>query len=85
MALAIGIIPGYFAGLGGGWLGGFISPDVAYWARIAGWSIGGVGRNAIGTTSFFVHAVNLWYDVGAPTSFASLRSGVERMSFVIGL
>ena len=42
-AFALGIFPGYVLGLIGGWIGGFVSPDVATWARYAGWLVGLVG------------------------------------------
>ena len=43
IALIFGIFPGFALGFIGGWLGGFISPDVATWARYAGWLVGLVG------------------------------------------
>ena len=43
MSLTMGIFPGFALGLIGGWLGGFISPDVAMWARYIGCVVGFIG------------------------------------------
>ncbi|WP_144043574.1 hypothetical protein [Rhodopirellula baltica] len=43
MALTFGIFPGFALGLVGGWLGGFVSPDAATWARYIGWLVGIIG------------------------------------------
>ena len=43
MAITFGIFPGFALGLIGGWIGGYVSPDVATWTRYAGWLIGLAG------------------------------------------
>ncbi|GAB5405729.1 MAG: hypothetical protein Aurels2KO_39600 [Aureliella sp.] len=43
MAITFGIFPGFALGLIGGWLGGFVSPDAATWARYGGWLVGLAG------------------------------------------
>ncbi|MEM6691323.1 MAG: hypothetical protein AAF664_17990 [Planctomycetota bacterium] len=43
MSFITGIFPGFALGLIGGWLGGFISPNVATGAQYIGWAVGFIG------------------------------------------